>query len=96
VATRGEFWWFNLFNIGVGIALGILGAATGSSVFSILSSLFSLAMIVPLLAVGSRRLHDIGRSGWWQLLSFTVIGVFVLLYWFAQPSRSSSYAYGAA
>ncbi|RYF53877.1 MAG: DUF805 domain-containing protein, partial [Comamonadaceae bacterium] len=41
----------------------------------------------PELAVGTRRLHDIGRSGWWQLLLLTGIGFLLLLVWWAQPSE---------
>ena len=46
----------------------------------------ALALLLPALAVGARRLHDIGRSGWWQLLSLTGIGTLVLIYWWVQPS----------
>ena len=46
----------------------------------------ALALLLPALAVGARRLHDIGRSGWWQLLSLTGIGSLVLIYWWVQPS----------
>ena len=78
-AVRSEFWWFFLFQILVVIVASFLG--------STISSLVSLALLLPALAVGTRRLHDIGRSGWWQLLSLTGIGFLVLLYWWAQPSE---------
>ena len=82
-ATRSEFWWFVLFII---LASMVLSVVSG-----ILSGLFSLATIVPSLAVGARRLHDIGRSGWWQLLGLIpVIGVLILIYWCVQPGDAAA------
>jgi len=52
-------------------------------------------VLLPSLAVGARRLHDIGRSGWWQLLSLIpVIGVLVLIYWYIQPGDPEANEYG--
>jgi uncharacterized membrane protein YhaH (DUF805 family) len=63
-AGRAEFWYFWLFLLlGSLIAAGLDAAIRGSGV---LSALFSLATILPQLAVTARRLHDTGRSGWWQ------------------------------
>jgi uncharacterized membrane protein YhaH (DUF805 family) len=94
-ASRSEYWWFYLFTILVNVVFSIIFAATQSSVINGLSGLFALAVLLPSLAVATRRLHDVGRSGWWQLLVLTVIGVFVLLYWFVQPSANSTNEYGA-
>ena len=52
--------------------------------FSITSLAVVCLMIVPLLAAGARRLHDTGRSGWWQLLWLTLIGGLLLIYWMAK------------
>lgn len=53
-----------------------------------LSNLVSLAVLLPSLAVGARRLHDIDKSGWWQLLYLVpIIGWLVVIYWSAQPAR---------
>jgi uncharacterized membrane protein YhaH (DUF805 family) len=87
-AGRPEFWWFFLFQILVSIVASFLGGT--------ISSLVSLALLAPALAVGARRLHDIGKSGWWQLIAFTVIGVLVLIYWFVQPSAEGSNAHDKA
>jgi uncharacterized membrane protein YhaH (DUF805 family) len=84
-ATRPEFWWFFLFQILVSIVASVLG--------DMVSSLVSLALLLPALAVGARRLHDIGKSGWWQLISLTVIGILLLIYWFVQPSAEGSNQY---
>ena len=45
-----------------------------------INSLVVLGLLLPALAVGTRRLHDIGKSGWWQLIMLTVIGLLVLIY----------------
>jgi uncharacterized membrane protein YhaH (DUF805 family) len=93
-ASRSEYWWFYLFVVGGDFALQILDTATDSGLVGALWGLFSFAMLLPSLAVGARRLHDIGRTGWWQLLIFTGIGVFVLIYWWAQPTEPKANEYG--
>lgn len=77
-ASRSEFWWFFLFQILVILVLTALSQTLGYAA--------NLLLILPSLAVGARRLHDIGRTGWWQLLLLSGIGFFVLLYWWVQPS----------
>jgi len=59
-ATRPEYWWFVLCEV---LILGI-----ASLISDTLPGLFALALVLPALAVGARRLHDTGRSGWWLLL----------------------------
>lgn len=88
-ARRAEYWWWVLFMILASLALGILdGAIFGRSMMGHmegngpLSSVFSLLMLLPGIAVGARRLHDIDRSGWWMLLVFLpLIGVIILIWW---------------
>ena len=77
-ATRSEYWWFFL-------AL-VLGSIVTSIVSNALCSLFGIATLLPILAAGSRRLHDTNRSGWWQLLSLVPFGVIVVIVFLAQPS----------
>jgi uncharacterized membrane protein YhaH (DUF805 family) len=77
-AVRSEFWWFFLFQIIVMVIASFLG--------DVVSGIVSIALLLPAFAVGARRLHDIGRSGWWQLLTLTGIGVLLLIYWWVQPS----------
>ena len=83
-ASRSEYWWFFLFQVLVMVATGMLG--------DVINGIASLALLLPALAVGARRLHDIGRTGWWQLLLLTGIGFLVLLYWWVQPSDGSANA----
>ncbi|MEV8465689.1 DUF805 domain-containing protein [Fluviibacterium sp. DFM31] len=90
-ATRPEFWWFVLFVILVGVGGSILDAmifGTGPEDGQPISMLASLALLLPYLAVGVRRLHDIGRNGWWMLLILLpLIGTLIILYWMVQPSK---------
>jgi uncharacterized membrane protein YhaH (DUF805 family) len=89
-ATRPEYWWFYLF-----VLLVSLGAAVADMSFGLgsedmggpISVIAWLGTIIPMLSVGARRLHDIGRSGWWQLIALTGIGIIVLIYWWCQPSQ---------
>jgi uncharacterized membrane protein YhaH (DUF805 family) len=86
-AARPEFWWFVLAQVVVGFVINL--------VLPMLGLLFSLAMLVPSLAAGSRRLHDIGKSGWLQLLGFIpIIGWIPLIYWCAQPGEQGANRYG--
>ena len=84
-ASRSEFWWFFLFQILVSIAASMVSEKFGS--------LINLWLLLPALAVGARRLHDIGRSGWWQLLMISGIGFFVLIYWWVQPTADGASSY---
>ncbi len=81
-ASRSEFWWFFLFTVILTSGLALVGAG-------ILSDLVSLAITLPALASGSRRLHDVGKSGWWQLLILTGIGVILLIVWWASDTKPS-------
>jgi uncharacterized membrane protein YhaH (DUF805 family) len=84
-AVRSEYWYWTLFVTIVMVVLGVidqsLNPGAGIGAFSIVNTIVSLALILPGIAVSVRRLHDIDRTGWWLLLSFTVIGVLVLIYW---------------
>jgi uncharacterized membrane protein YhaH (DUF805 family) len=70
-ASRTEYWMFFLFNIifafGLGLIEGFLGVATKTDQ-SVLGNIYSLAVFLPSIAVGCRRMHDTDRSGWWLLL----------------------------
>jgi uncharacterized membrane protein YhaH (DUF805 family) len=79
-ASRSEFWWFMLFNLIVSLAASQLDSG--------LSLLVTVLLLLPCSSVSWRRLHDIGRSGWWLLIGFIpLIGGLLLLYWNVQPSQ---------
>ncbi|GAB4362452.1 MAG: hypothetical protein Kow0026_26240 [Oricola sp.] len=98
-ARRPEFWYFALFNFLVSLGLGVVDRLVlgfGDDV-SPLNSLYSLAVLVPSIAVGARRLHDTGRSGWWQLILFIpLIGLIVLIIWWAGRGEERANEYGPA
>ena len=87
-SNRGEFWWFMLASLLISIVLSLIDAALFGEVgaeIGVLSNLWSLAILLPGFALNTRRLHDIDRTGWWQLLIVVpVIGWIVLLVWFCQ------------
>lgn len=69
-AHRKEYWMFILFNVIVGFCLGILEGLLGlasNGDQGVLGLIYNLAVFIPGLAVGVRRMHDIDRSGWWIL-----------------------------
>lgn len=87
-AGRPEFWWFFLFSFLVQLVVNYVSG--------ILGMLVTLALILPGLAVGARRLHDIGKTGWLMLVGLIpLIGWIVLIYLYAQPGMAESNAYGA-
>ena len=95
-ARRTEYWMFTLFNIIIGGVLYAVYAATGSSIFMILYVLYFVAVFVPSLAVGVRRLHDTNRTGWWLLLGFVpFIGGIVLIVFCALEGDRGANQYGA-
>jgi uncharacterized membrane protein YhaH (DUF805 family) len=64
-ARRAEYWYFFLFNMIIAFPLAIVGGLIGNT---ILSTLYSCAIFLPSLAVGVRRMHDVGKSGWYLLI----------------------------
>ena len=62
--------------------------------FLYLSTITSLILLLPSLAVAVRRLHDVGRSGWWILIAFTVIGIIPLLIWYVTDTKDEDNVYG--
>ena len=95
-ASRSEYWWFYLFCILLQWIMYILGFISGGDTegADILSGLASLVIIVPSLAVGARRLHDTGKSGWNQLWAITIIGIIPLIIWFCTEGDKEVNKYG--
>jgi|SRR5580698_441648 uncharacterized membrane protein YhaH (DUF805 family) len=95
-ASRSEYWYWVLFaTLGSLVALivdGVLGF--GTSGVSPISSIFSLAITLPGIAVGARRMHDMDRTAWWLLLTLTGIGAIVLLIWFCYRGTEGSNRFG--
>jgi uncharacterized membrane protein YhaH (DUF805 family) len=86
-SSRSEYWWFVLFEVLVSLATGMLG--------DVVNGLAMLALLLPALAVGARRLHDIGKSAWFLLLGLIpLIGWIILIVWACQKSDPASNVYG--
>ena len=70
-ASRAEYWYFSLFNFVIAFVLGLIEGGLGvalESDDSVLANIYSLAVLIPSLAVGVRRMHDIDKSGWYILI----------------------------
>lgn len=79
-ASKSEFWWFVLFLFLSSSASHLLGP--------VIAGLYSLAVLLPSVAAGARRLHDTDRSGWLQLIWFIpLIGWIILIIWLVQEPK---------
>ena len=102
--SRSEYWWFSLATI---IVFYLLGLAQEflflnhtdidsrniiNHSFSTITTLLSL----PILSATTRRLHDVNRSGWWQLLWITIIGIPLIFYWTLKESSGHNNRYGSS
>jgi len=93
-ARRKEYWMFFLFNLIIFLVIGFVEGLFGSP--GIIGVLYSLAILIPGIAVSVRRLHDTGRSGWWLLIGFIpLLGVIVLLVFMVLDSKPGENQYGA-
>lgn len=96
-ARRAEYWMFTLVSVIISVVLAIVDAAISRTFagLGVLGLIYWLAVLLPSLAVGARRLHDIGRSGWWQLLQLIpIIGAIVVIVFFATDGNRGTNAYG--
>ena len=93
-ARRKEYWMFLLINIIIYFVLFGVDYAMGS--FGILAGLYSLAMLIPSIAVAIRRMHDIGKSGLFLLIGLIpILGALILIYFLAQEGNQGPNEYGA-
>ena len=98
-SSRSEYWWaqLGLFIIGfiVGFGAGLLGGLMGSeSVAMAILIVFYLAIIIPSLAIGVRRLHDLDKSGWFYLLALIPLVSLILLVWFCMKGTDGPNRFG--
>ena len=100
-SRRKEYWYFMLFFLLIGIVLSFIDSVISTDAefladIGLLNGILSLALFLPSIAVTVRRLHDIGRTGWWWLIGFIpIIGTIVLLVFAVQDSMSESNRYGS-
>jgi uncharacterized membrane protein YhaH (DUF805 family) len=106
-ATRSEFWYFILFFVVLSFIINLLDSFFINPVLlgmtpmeaskgGMLSMLFSLAMLLPQISLGVRRLHDIGKTGWWMLVGLIpFFGWLVMVYFFVTDSEAGDNIYGS-
>ncbi|USH01405.1 DUF805 domain-containing protein [Grimontia kaedaensis] len=94
-ARRKEYWMFLLINIIIFILISIIQKAVHIPHVDI-HMIYSLFIAIPAFAVSVRRLHDIGKSGWWALLALIpIVGSLVLLYFHTKDSEEGDNLYGS-
>ena len=93
-SQRKEYWMFTLFNLLAFFVLSVVGSVLGDHA-ELLTGIYSLGVLLPSVAVTVRRLHDIGRSGWWALLMVVpVVGALILVVFALQDSQPEANEYG--
>ena len=95
-ASRSEYWFWVLFTMIVSFVTGIMDGFIFGSEFGtgLISTITSVVFFLPGLAVWVRRLHDVGKSGWWILSSILILPVLLLLYWLIIEGDSNPNEYG--
>jgi len=96
-ASRSEYWFFVLFGILGGIISAIIDTMIlgySAEVNGPINLIFSVALILPSISVAARRLHDLNKSGWWQLLWFTIIGGVLIIIWHATEGTKKNNSHG--
>ena len=94
-SSRSAYWFWILWSVIVTLSIEILRAGIGEAgIVYIIDFVWSLGILVPTVALAARRLHDVGRSGWWQLIAFTIIGIIPLFIWNVRVGDSETNKYG--
>ena len=93
-SSRSEYWWFFLFYFVVNIVVNVADMMVIGS--GIPQLIVLLVFLIPTLAVTVRRLHDVGRSGWWIFIALVpVVGFLIILYWMVIGGEDSENRFGA-
>ena len=95
-SSRSAYWFWFLWSVIITLFIEILRASIGGelSPVDIIDLVWSLGIHVPGFALAARRLHDVGRSGWWQLIALTIVGIIPLFIWFVSAGDSDTNKYG--
>jgi uncharacterized membrane protein YhaH (DUF805 family) len=93
-ASRSEFWWFVLFYYIVIIGSAWVGALIVGDRPMLGIFIAFLALLIPYIAAGVRRLHDLGKSGWWWFVSLIPFGSIVLIVLWATAGNPGRNQYG--
>lgn len=93
-SSRSEYWWFVLFGCIVSAVCGCFEIFS-ETLGQWLSYIISLLLFLPNLGLAVRRLHDIGKSGWWLLIGLIpLVGWIILIVWYCQPSQPGANRFG--
>jgi len=101
-ASRSEYWWFNLFNLIINIVTDVIDSSLGMGMIAYgvgyVGFIAFLALLLPSIGVSVRRLHDLGKSGWWLLIAIipivNFIGIFVILVFTLMEGEKQPNQYG--
>ena len=96
-SSRGAYWLYVIWGIiisVVAVLIDVFALQTGADASGPFELITNLVLLIPGFALSVRRLHDIGKSGWWLLLVFTVIGILLIIFWGCQPGDRSTNKYG--
>lgn len=94
-ARRSEFWWWYLAMIILSVILYVITGKGESDMGNLVSTIVALAVFLPNLAVAIRRLHDIGKCGWWVLINLVpLVGWIILLIFYVRDSEPGTNQYG--
>lgn len=96
-SSRSEYWWYVLFTflLGFCINLVLMILGVGSNVIQVVQGIVSVALLLPGLGLCVRRLHDIGKCGWWVLLVLIpLVGAIILIVWYCKESDPMPNQYG--
>ncbi len=93
-ASRSEYWWFCVFAWLLSLGGTLMDSSIGENGGGMMYGIATLATAIPGLATGARRLHDVDKSGWWQLLWFTIIGGILIIIWHATEGENKKNKFG--
>ena len=94
-SSRSAYWFWILWSAIIGFFFAVLRVSSDESIIvDVIDLVWSLGTLVPTCAILARRLHDVGRSGWWQLIAITIVGLIPLFFWFITEGDSETNKYG--
>ena len=94
-SSRSAYWFWMLWFATIEFFLAVLKVSSDESIIvDVIGLVWSLGILVPYYSISARRLHDVGRSGWWQLISLTIVGIIPLFIWTVRAGDSDTNKYG--
>ena len=95
-ASRSEYWFIILFFWLLMFVTAIIDIVVfPNQKYMVINLIANLLIVIPSISVAARRLHDVDRSGWWQLLVITIVGIIPLLYWWIKKGDDVDNKHGS-